>query len=220
MIALLAGTLFGLWGLRSGAHEDRRSASWETWRQLLSSTWPLLLVIMTVVFLKLNMVLSLVLTIVLLSLTTRVTWSEWPGILKQSFPPHTFSAIFGVMVFKHVMEDTGAVTQIPQALSSLGLPALGVAFVVPMVVGLLTGTAAAALALSVPLVAPLLTDMGTLSAGLWLFVGGFTGVLLSPLHLCLALTKAYFKAGWGPIYRRLIPSVVLVGIAAAGLVFL
>ncbi len=220
VIALLAGTLFGLWGLRSGAHEDRRSASWETWRQLLSSTWPLLLVIMTVVFLKLNMVLSLVLTIVLLSLTTRVTWSEWPGILKQSFPPHTFSAIFGVMVFKHVMEDTGAVTQIPQALSSLGLPALGVAFVVPMVVGLLTGTAAAALALSVPLVAPLLTDMGTLSAGLWLFVGGFTGVLLSPLHLCLALTKAYFKAGWGPIYRRLIPSVVLVGIAAAGLVFL
>ncbi len=45
--------------------------------------------------------------------------------------------------------------QIPQALSSLGLPAMLVAFVVPLIAGLLTGTAAATLALSVPLVAPL-----------------------------------------------------------------
>lgn len=222
VVALVAGTLFGLWGLHSSGKVGKEPASRDTWRRLLSSIWPLLLVIVTVVFLKLNMVLSLTLTILLLAITTKVTRAEWPTILKKSFPLHTFSAIFGVMVFKHVMEDTGAVTQIPQALSSLGLPAVGVAFIVPMVVGLLTGTAAAALALSVPLVAPLLTDlsMSTLSAGVWLFVGGFTGVLLSPLHLCLALTKAYFGAGWGPIYRRLIPSVALVGLVATGLVFL
>ena len=126
------------------------------------------------------------------------------------------------MIFKHVMEDAGAVTQIPQALSALGLPAMLVAFVVPMIAGLLTGTAAATLALSVPLVAPLLAGgaMDPMTVGLWLFVAGFTGVMLSPLHLCLALTKEYFKASWVPIYRRIVPSVGLVTLATVGLVML
>jgi hypothetical protein len=44
--------------------------------------------------------------------------------------------------------------------------------------------------------------------------------LLSPLHLCLALTREYFDANWGPIYRRIVPSVALVVIAALGLVLL
>jgi hypothetical protein len=152
----------------------------------------------------------------------RIGPDQWGPVLKDSFPPHTFSALFGVMVFKHVMEDAGAVNQIPQALSMLGLPPMVVAFAVPMLVGLLTGTAAAALALSVPLVAPLLADgpLAPLSVGVWLFVGGFSGVLLSPLHLCLALTRDYFGANWGPIYRRIVPSVALVAVAALVLVLL
>jgi hypothetical protein len=126
------------------------------------------------------------------------------------------------MIFKHVMEDAGAVDQIPAALSSLGLPVMVVAFAVPMLVGLLTGTAAAALALSVPLVAPLLAGgpLEEMAAGVWLFAGGFSGVLLSPLHLCLALTREYFGANWGPIYRRIVPAVALVALAALGLVLL
>ncbi len=62
--------------------------------------------------------------------------------------------------------------------------------------------------------------MDPMMVGLWLFVAGFTGVLLSPLHLCLALTKEYFKASWVPIYRRIVPSVGLVTLVAVGLVML
>ncbi|MGC9468444.1 MAG: DUF401 family protein, partial [Anaerolineae bacterium] len=194
----------------------------EAWRVFLGSTWPLLLVIGTVVVLRLDMILSLIGVIVLFAAIKRIGPDQWLDVIRRGIPLGTVSAIFGVMVFKHVMEDAGAVSQIPEALSMLGLPALLVAFVVPMLVGLLTGTAAAALALSVPLVAPLLSagSLEPISAGLWLFVGGFTGVLLSPLHLCLALTKEYFEASWGPIYARIVPSVVLVTLAAAGIVAL
>jgi uncharacterized protein len=192
----------------------------DAWRRLLHSTWPLLLVILSVVVLKLHMGFSLVGVIGLFLIVHRIGPDQWWELLKRSFPLSTFSAIFSVMIFKHVLEDAGAVAQIPAALSTLGLPAMLVAFVVPMVVGLLTGTAAAALALSVPLVAPLLVggSLGAMSAGVWLFVGGFSGVLLSPLHLCLALTRVYFKANWGPLYRRIVPSVALMVIAAVALV--
>lgn len=223
LAALVSGVLLGLVGVDRGAPN---AVKWEdlskraAWARFLKSTWPLLLVILSVVVLKLNMILSLVGVIVLFAGVRQVGPSQWGDVLKSSFPIHTFSAIFGVMVFKQVMGDAGAVSQIPQALSMLGLPPMVVAFSVPMVVGLLTGTAAATLALSVPLVAPVLDGgvLSGLSAGVWLFVGGFSGVLLSPMHLCLALTKAYYGATWGDLYKRIVPSVGLVVAAALVLV--
>jgi integral membrane protein (TIGR00529 family) len=224
-VALISGVIWGLVGIEGG---DSAAPKWddlstrEAWSRFLRSTWPLLLVILAVVILRLNMILSLIGVIVLFAVVRRVGLDQWRDVLKSSFPIHTFSAIFGVMIFKQVMQDAGAVSQIPQALSALGLPPMVIAFSVPMVVGLLTGTAAAALALSVPMVAPVLQggELSGLAAGVWLFVGSFSGVLLSPLHLCLALTKDYFGAAWGDLYKRIVPSVGLVVAAAVVLVLL
>jgi len=57
-------------------------------------------------------------------------------------------------------------------------------------------------------------------AGVWLFVGAFSGVLLSPMHLCLALTQDYFGATWGGLYKRIVPAVGLMIGAAWVLVML
>jgi len=225
VVSLISGVIWGLVGIEGGVPEASKWDSLSTraaWSRFLKSTWPLLLVILSVVILRLNMILSLVGVIVLFVVVRRVGPDQWRDVLKSSFPIHTFSAIFGVMIFKQVMQDAGAVSQIPQALGALGLPPMVIAFFVPMVVGLLTGTAAAALALSVPMVAPVLQGgaLSGLSAGVWLFVGSFSGVLLSPLHLCLALTKDYFGAAWGDLYKRIVPSVGLVVGAAVVLVLL
>ncbi len=224
-VALLSGILWGLIGIeREARPADVRShgPKGRVWLQLLQGTWPLVLVIISVVVFRFDMILSLIGVIALVTLTHRIGPNQWWSVIKDAVPIHTFTAIFGVMVFKHVMEDAGAVNQIPAALSMLGLPAMLVSFVVPLIVGLLTGTAAATLALSVPLVAPLLDGGGlsSMGVGLWLFVAGFSGVLLSPLHLCLALTKDYFDASWGGLYRRIVPSVALVVVAATALVLL
>jgi hypothetical protein len=40
------------------------------------------------------------------------------------------------------------------------------------------------------------------------------GVLASPVHLCLILTKQYFGAEWSGIYKYLAPSVAFVLIFA------
>jgi hypothetical protein len=39
--------------------------------------------------------------------------------------------------------------------------------------------------------------------------------MLSPMHLCLALTRVYFQAEWGGVYRRLVPAVLLLVVTAA-----
>ncbi len=226
VVALVSGVLFGLLGVKEIRNPDESHTShstWDHWRDLLVNTWPLILVILMVIILKVNMLISLVIVIALYMFLKHIGPAQWLDVLKKGIPIRTFTAIMGVMLFKHVLEDAGAVEQIPLALSTLGLPPLLVAFVVPVIVALLTGTAAAALALSIPLVAPLLTNQQgilPMQAGVWLYVASFSGILMSPLHLCLALTREYFGASWGPLYRRIIPAVGIVVLFALGVTLL
>jgi uncharacterized protein len=46
------------------------------------------------------------------------------------------------------------------------------------------------------------------------FAAGFIGVLLSPVHLCLVLTRQYFKADLWGIYTKIIPASVVIFLAA------
>jgi len=220
--AMLGGVVWGLAGIRQERSTNNGQGKRMAWRDLLASTWPILLVIVAVVVLQVNMLMSLAIIITLFIIVKRIGPGEWRDVLTRSLPVQTFSSIFGVMIFKQVLEDTGAVTQIPQALGALGLPPLVVAFIVPMLVGLVTGTAPAAMALSLPLVAPLLTGLSieALASGVWMFAGCFSGIMLSPMHLCLALTHNYFGASWGALYKVLVPSVSLIVAAALGIVLL
>jgi integral membrane protein (TIGR00529 family) len=220
--AMTGGVIWGLAGIRQERPSNNRHSKLKAWLDLLASTWPILLVIVVVVVLQFNMLISLAVISALFIVIKRIGPDQWRDVLTRSFPITTFSSIFGVMVFKQVLQDTGAVEQIPQALGALGLPPLIVAFIVPMLVGLVTGTAPAAMALSLPLVAPLLTGLPieAMAAGVWMFVGCFSGIMLSPMHLCLALTHNYFGASWGALYKALIPSVGVIIATATGILLL
>lgn len=220
--AIAGGVIWGLAGIRQETVDTSGQSKRAAWRDLFTSTWPILLVILVVVVFQFNMLISLAAICILFIIVKGIGPSQWREVVVRSFPLQTFSSIFGVMIFKQVLQDVGAVEQIPQALATLGLPPLIVAFVVPMLVGLVTGTAAAAMALSLPLVAPLLIGLPieSLAAGIWMFVGCFSGILLSPMHLCLALTHNYFGASWGTLYRALLPSVGVIIATAIGIVVL
>ncbi len=219
--AMAGGIIWGLAGIHQETHDTNGQSRWAAWLDLFASTWPILLVILVVVVLQFNMLISLAAICVLFIIVKGIGPSQWREVGVRSFPIQTFSAIFGVMVFKQVLQDVGAVEQIPHALGALGLPPLIVAFVVPMLMGLVTGTAPAAMALSLPLVAPLLSGLPieALASGVWMFVGCFSGIMLSPMHLCLALTHNYFGASWGALYKALVPSVGVI-IATAGVILL
>ncbi|MBN2391995.1 MAG: DUF401 family protein [Anaerolineae bacterium] len=222
LAAMLGGVIWGLAGIRQEQRTYNGQSKGAAWRDLFASTWPILLVILVVVVLQFNMLISLAVICILFITVKRIGPSQWREVIVRSFPIQTFSSIFGVMIFKQVLQDVGAVEQIPHALSTLGLPPLIVAFIVPMLVGLVTGTAPAAMALSLPLVAPLLTGLPieALASGVWMFVGCFSGIMLSPMHLCLALTHNYFGASWGALYKALLPSVSVVIATAVGILLL
>jgi len=215
--AIAGGFLFGLLGLSRRSDETMSDNSRkEDLRLLVSSIWPVLLVVVLSLILNIDerfdMLISLVATIGLTMALKRVPVDVLWDIFIHRVPWETVVVIFGAMIFRRVLEESGAVVAVSQALTAMNVPLVVVVFVVPFIPGLLTGLVAAAYSVGFPVVLPmLLAGDQSLTLGwiVWLVAGGITGVMCSPMHLCLALTRAYFKASWGAVYRFIVPSALL-----------
>jgi integral membrane protein (TIGR00529 family) len=222
--AIIAGALFGLRQInQEGKEREPEGEPASRWRSagvLALSIWPIVLIILLTLVFRVELALSLAATILLAGLLNRLSLRTWGGILRQGLSPRMALLVIGVMLFKRMIEATGAASAIPAAFASLGLPPQIIIFIVPFAVGLSTGMISAAVGISFPLLHPIIVgDAVHLNYAVFAFVGGFMGMLLSPLHLCLALTKDYFQAQWGPLYRMLVPSVAVVTATAVLLLF-
>ena len=121
--------------------------------------------------------------------------------------------IFGAMLFKFTMENSGSVVYLSQYFIEKGIPLLPVLLVLPFVSGLLTGLTVGFVGSTFPLIISLAGGVH-LNQMTLAFAAGFTGVLMSPVHLCLVLTREYFKADvWG-MYKRMLPASGIIMTAA------
>lgn len=229
--AIAGGLLFGVLGLpRAGsrdlplhaAGDSPQASRTQSLRTLATSIWPIVLVILLSLTLPLDerfsLNVSLVATIALTMVLKRIPMRDLGTIFRKRIPWDTVFVIAGALIFRSVLEGSGAVLAVSDALIRLRVPVPVVAFGVPFIGGLMTGLIAAAFSIGFPVVLPLVVaDGGTIAPGwtAWLVAGGLLGAMLSPMHLCLALTRTYFKAEWGPIYRRLAPSALLIAATAA-----
>ncbi|MCP4544576.1 MAG: DUF401 family protein [Chloroflexi bacterium] len=226
--AVLGGLIFGLLGLPRHGKDDlpsnHRPPNLQTLGLLAKSIWPIILVITLAPVLpvgeRFSLILSLLLTIALMMATRRIPLRDLGTILLKRIPWKTVIVIFGALIFRRVLDNSGAVLAISNELTALHIPLPVLAFGVPFITGLLTGLMAAGFSIGFPVVLPLLIVNGgniTPAWAAWVMTGGIVGTMLSPVHLCLGLTRVYFKAEWGPIYRLLAPAAFLMTITAAGM---
>jgi integral membrane protein (TIGR00529 family) len=90
----------------------------------------------------------------------------------------------------------------------------------PFIVGLLTGMTMAFVGVTFPILFSSILPPGApmLPYLMLAYVSGFSGVMLSPLHLCLILTNQYYGSRLGQVYRYLIP-IVLTVLTSALIIF-
>jgi hypothetical protein len=215
LATVVGGILLGLLGIqRAQDGADTPPSRGETLLLLFRSIWPILLVLGLSIVLGVDLILSLLVTIAALIAVHR------PGLgrlaaLARRMPVGTVPIIFGAMIFRRVLESSHAIEAVSQALAGLGIPLPLIVFSVPLIAGLLTGLAVAAFAIGFPIVFPLCgPDLVGSGYGLLAYAGGYVGIMITPMHLCLSLTRVYFKAEWGGIYRRLLPAALLIALTA------
>jgi integral membrane protein (TIGR00529 family) len=129
--------------------------------------------------------------------------------------------ILAVMVFKKLITVSGAIETVPNSLADFGVSPIFAVVTVPFAVGLLTGMTSAFVGISYPVLFSFLSPNGVDYGYMMLAYGaGFAGVMLSPVHLCLVITKSYFKVSFAKIYRMLLPASLVLILSALILVLL
>jgi len=138
--------------------------------------------------------------------------------------PSLFKMIYLVMailIFKGILEDSGAVRQVSQEILQWQIPLMAVVVILPLIVGAVGGITIAFVGTTFPILIALIHTLGQSQLMLpylaLALVSGFTGVLLSPLHLCLLLSNAYFETALMPVYRQML--VPLVALQAGGCIY-
>lgn len=219
-LAAILGGVFIVWTrVPAERHANLQSNRWKSLFTLGRSVWPVVLIVVLTMSLNLDMLFTLPIVILLLALVERLSWSQMRRAAIRGLDWHIALVLVGVMIFKHMMEVTGAVEHTSSALASLGVPPLVLIALIPFIVGLATGVTTAAFGVGIPVILPILTSMGdlTLSYSLVVYAGGMAGVMLSPVHLCFILTKDFFHAEW---LKTLLPVALAQAVVVATAVVL
>lgn len=187
---------------------------------LLLSLWPTLLVVVATMALDVDLLITLPAVLVLLAIIGKFSRAQIAGVVKRGLDWRIMLVLIGAMVFKQIMESTGVVTQVSDALGAAGVSPLVMIAAIPLIIGLSTGMTAAAFGIAAPIVLPFLTAGGRVHMPyvFLMYAGGMTGLMLSPVHLCIILTREFFRADYWKMMKPVIfcqAIVLAVGIAVA-----
>jgi len=177
-------------------------------KEVLIPLIPIIVVIGGVAIFGIELYQILIVTLIGLCIFYKESFQGIGRLLKYGFSKDVFLLIAGVVLIKGMMEASGAVGGLDRYFVESGVPVILIAFIMPFIAGLLTGLVVGFIGSTFPLLIAMAGhDISLLS---FAFVSGYTGVLLSPVHLCLVLTREYFKADMMGIYRRLLPGIIVM----------
>lgn len=205
---VITGLIFGMRNA-SGAFPVAEGVS----KKGLLSFIPIALVLLLVVIFHLELHYALLLVIIALFIFYRFNARGIIRVLKHGLSMDVIVLIIGIMLFKETMEASGAVKNLSGFLTSKGIPFTPILFLLPFATGLLTGITVGFVGSTFPLIMSIAGEpsIGVIS---FAFASGFFGVLLSPVHICLVLTREYFKADMWGVYKKIIPAGSIVFLVA------
>ena len=172
---------------------------------------------------SLSVLLGLVVSIAWIARTNKVSGDR---LLLAVTSKNVWTMIFlvlSIIVFKEIMVESQAVVQIRNELVAYGIPILLIIIMMPFLSGIITGIALGFVGASFPLIIPMFQTPDLfeyLSSAMLAYTFGYMGMILSPVHLCLLVTKDYFKANLLKSYLVIIKPALTVMLTAVVLFIL
>ena len=183
----------------------------------LKSLWPIIAVItLTLVFKT-----DLFWTLLAIDIFAILYYKRPISDMLEGFKLDTILLIISVFFFKNILESSGALNRVPLELETLHLPPYFILFLIPFLGGLLMGVTQASVGMSFPILMPIITSYHSLlPTAAFVLVSGVVGVLFSPAHFCLNLTKDYFNVSLSRVYGYLWKPLGLVLLFSFGMMMI
>lgn len=167
---------------------------------------------------------ALLAAVVAIMVQNRLGFAFARGVLGKKSLWSMLLVIGAIFVFKDIMQAAGIVEEMAQAAGG-GVALFAAAIFLPFLVGMVAGINVAFVGATFPLLLGLLESLGLAGQVIPYLVvasfAGFTGVMISPIHICFVLTCNYFGANLGQTWWRLVaPSCAFFAFGVALFVLL
>lgn len=217
LTAIFIGFLIGFQGVQKATIKSEPGIKISSLLKLGENLFPFFLAILLVILFKMELVIALSISILVMIFLFQIEGKILKSEFIKSLDIELFLNISLIMGFKRVLEYTGAIQGIYHTLISSHIHPIIMVMGIPFLVGLMAGAPIAIVGISFPILIPLFQhDSRFLDYMTLGFISGLSGHLLSPFHLCLILTKEYFRADWKGIYR--FTWIPVASLLSAGLV--
>jgi integral membrane protein (TIGR00529 family) len=219
LTVLLVGLTYGFYKIlpqKADAAPEGESTSRRIYI-IFSNIWPLLAVLAVTIGFSVHLFYPLIAAIAYMILRDKPTRSQLIKIVRDPAPRQMVYLVAGIISFKAMLEGTGMIELIGAEFSSAGIPPIAIIILLPFILGFLTGICLAYVGVTFPIIMPYFySAAGEMHWGLFslAYAAGYSGVLLSPLHLCLSTTVAYFRADIAKFYRILVLPVIFLMLIA------
>jgi hypothetical protein len=133
------------------------------------------------------------------------------------------SVICAIFVFKDILQAAGVVTEMARVAGGDAALFASAAFL-PFLVGMVAGINVAFVGATFPLLLGVLSSLGMQDQTVPYIVlatfCGFTGVMISPIHICFILTCEYFQCDLGRTWRKVVAPCLVFLASGVALFFL
>lgn len=119
--------------------------------------------------------------------------------------------VAGVILFQSLLKSSDLLPCASHELLQSGIPPVLVVAILPMMAGIVTGVAIGFAGIAFPVVVGLMNVEGSaltpMATVVLAFGFGYMGMMMSPIHLCILVTRDFFSVSLPLMYRRIIPCV-------------
>jgi integral membrane protein (TIGR00529 family) len=203
-LVMITGFLFAMHSVKGAVMTGERLNKKDLW-----SFAPIVTVLLLVVLFHVELHYALLFVVIPLLIFYHYNLKSSLAAFKYGFSIDVIILILGIMIFKETMDHSGAVSNLSQFFIKEGIPVLPVLFLLPFITGLLTGVTVGFVGATFPLIISLSENISLVALS-FAFASGYLGVLLSPVHVCLLLTREYFKADFLGMYKYIIPACITI----------
>lgn len=202
ILAIAIGTIYILLTIPKIKEDGKFNNKMGSLLFLLSSLWEIILVIILTFFLNVPILVSMGVITFLSLIVLKINLKEKITLVMKSISFKTALLLISVMIFKKTLQNSNIFDDISGSMNFHGIFSFLSLFILPFIIGFLTGMNQAYVGIAFPILTPIIgTPSPNLNLLLFSYMSGFIGTFFSPSHFCLSLSAQYFKANFKEVLK-------------------
>lgn len=212
ILAIAIGTIYILLTIPKIKEDGKFNNKMGSLLFLLSSLWEIILVIILTFFLNVPILVSMGVITFLSLIVLKINLKEKITLVMKSISFKTALLLISVMIFKKTLQNSNIFDDISGSMNFHGIFSFLSLFILPFIIGFLTGMNQAYVGIAFPILTPIIgMPSPNLTLLLFSYMSGFIGTFFSPSHFCLSLSAQYFKANFKEVLKIMfIPAFSLI----------